>query len=138
MRPELVVQFMRDRLAFLVVGVKNAFDQLPIGGAEAHERFGEAIDPSANIDEFRRSRGLRARAEISCLKTGESRAGDAERLERSAHEYARGDKDGERQRAAAGDLIARLHPDFIDLVGGVGDDDDRVRGGARRARPESP
>ena len=46
MRPEFVVQFVRDRLAFLVVSVEHPFDQLPIGGAKARERFGEAIDPS--------------------------------------------------------------------------------------------
>ena len=126
MRPELVVQFVRDRLAFLVVSVEHPFDQLPIGGAEARERFGEAIDPLANIDEFRRSRRLRARVEISCFETREGRAGDAERPQRSAHEHARGDDDGERQRAPAGDLIARLQPDFIDFVGRVGDDHDRV------------
>ena len=79
MRPELVVQFMRDRFAFLVVSVEDPFDQLPIGGAEARERLGESIDPPANIDEFRRPRCLCARVEISCFETREGRAGDAER-----------------------------------------------------------
>src|SRR5208282_2606669 len=108
MRPEFVVQFMRDRLAFLVVSVEHAFDQLPIGGAEAGERFGEAIDPRADLDKFRRSRRSRTRAEISCFETRESRAGDAERAERSLQEYAGRDDNRERQRAPGGDLSARL------------------------------
>ena len=44
MRPEFVMQLVRDELSFLVVGVENALHQFAVGAVQTIERLGETID----------------------------------------------------------------------------------------------
>ncbi len=127
MRSELVVQLVRDELPLLVVGVENALHQFIVGAIQAVERFRQAVDLRIEGADLGRSVAFRARAIVAGLELRERGPRHPERLHRATDQKARHADRRERQQSALDRVLPRFLPDLIDLVPGIGDQDDRLR-----------
>ncbi len=127
MRPELVMQLVRDELSLFVMRVENARHQFIVGAIQTVERLRERVDLRIEVTDLRRSVAFRARGIIAGFKLREGRPGDAQRPHGAPDQKAGHADRGERQQSALQRVLPRFVPDLIDLVRWVGDQDDRVR-----------
>ena len=124
MRADLVMQFMRDGLALVVLDLHQPLDQLLVVRAQVSERFRQAVDLAANVQEFRRARRLRARLIIAVAQSAERLAIGFERRQGAPQQRARADQRRQRDGAAHDGQRLDIPPDLVDFRRGVAGDDD--------------
>ena len=126
MRAGLVVQFARDGAPLLVMGVDHPLHQPAHVGGEIAERLAEPVGARGDGGDLRRPGFAGAGGGVAGGQAAQRLADAAERFQRHPHQPVDGEHDGDGERDAGGELVARLLPDFGDDLGRIGLDDDVV------------